>query len=232
MEEVFPGVFMIQRTQGSNVFYVDGDTTAIIDAGFPMDCRRILRQISGRGMRWPEMMIATHYHLDHMGAMAGLLSVSPSVVAAHSEDSGYIRGEKPGEMYKVRPSRAIYYRALAPLFRYAPVEVERELEDGDLLDVMGGLRVIHVPGHTGGSIALFQREKKVLFTGDTIRNERDVLDGPPPAFSPCVEESYWYVRERILGLDFETLLPGHGLPIGRGGRRAVELMMRRQGRLE
>ena len=229
MKEPVPGVFMLERTWGSNIYVIAGESPVIIDAGFPLDERRIIKCLGGAR---PGKLVATHYHIDHVGPMCRLKLRYGSTVAAHQCDARVMEGEVPYEVYRLDPLQTIYYKALSPLYRYEFVGVDERLVEGDVIDALGGLEVIHMPGHTGGSIALYQRERGILFTGDTIRNEKGVLDGPPPQFSPGLEESFTHIREKVLQLDFEVLLPGHGEALSSGARGAVERMMRELGRLD
>ena len=43
------------------------------------------------------------------------------------------------------------------------------IEDGDVLPVLGGLRVVHTPGHTPGSVCLYGARDRVLFVGDNLQ---------------------------------------------------------------
>lgn len=63
------------------------------------------------------------------------------------------------------------FDTLPPLPDAPPVRVDRDLSDGEVLDF--GARVVHIPGHTDGSIALHLPEHGVLFTGDTVANVDD-----------------------------------------------------------
>ena len=232
MKEVVPGVFMVDRTQGSNVYLAVGESAALVDAGFPMDSKRILRQLRKSDDGCPGLLVLTHYHIDHMGSARVLKDAFGASVAAHEADADVIEGTSPYDRFKVDVLRTLYYRALAPLFRYENVMVETRLSDGDVIDTLGGLEVIHVPGHTAGSIMLFQEKKGILFSGDTLRHENGVLQGPPPEFSPGVDEAFWHIKEKVLRLDFDVLLPGHGEPVVEGARARVEQMMRNLDRLE
>ena len=228
MKEPVPGVFMIERTWGSNIYVIPGDGHTIIDAGFPLDKRRIIRSLKGAS---PRLIVATHYHIDHVGSIADLKSRYGSQVAAHEADAPVMEGTKPYQLFKLDPMRMAYYKVFSPLYRYKYVEVDLRLEEGDAIDALGGLEVVHLPGHTDGSIALYQQETGIVFSGDTIRNERGVLEGPPPKFSPGIEESFRHIREKVLELDFDILLPGHGEPLVGGAKQRVERMMWDCGRL-
>ena len=170
-------------------------------------------------------MVATHCHLDHMGSMARLKEAFGSRIAAHPEDADVIEGRKPYTRFKLDPLRAVYYKALGPLYPYEHARVDVRVRDGEILDAFGGLLVVHLPGHTEGSIALFHEDTGVLFTGDTIRNEGGVLDGPPPQFTPDIELAYDGIRRSVLALEFDALLPGHGEVIRSGARERVAALL-------
>lgn len=222
MREVFPGVFMLERTWGCNVYVLRGDGVSLVDAGFPLDGRRIVKALDRSP---PSTIIATHYHIDHIGPMARLKHRYGAVVAAHSLDAEVMEGAAPYEVYKLDPLRAAYYRLLSPLYRYEHVGVDLRLEEGNVIPAFGGLVVVHLPGHTAGSVALYQPDRRLLFSGDTIRNERGVLEGPPPQFTPDVALALGKIREKILPLEFDALLPGHGRPLLRGASEAVAAMV-------
>lgn len=231
MEEVIDGVYMLKKMMGSNVYYIPGKPSVMIDTGFPFDAGRVMKQILGNGYNPPELLIATHYHLDHTGSMLQLKQMLGSKVAAHRNDAGYIEGHKSYEIFRVDALRRMYYRPMAPFFKNKYVNVDIKLKEGDIIDCMGGLEVIHIPGHTEGSIALYQQERGIIFTGDTIRNENDVLQGPPLQFTPEPERSYFNIRYKLCDLAFEIIMPGHGNPIYESGRNKVAFMLQDNGRL-
>jgi glyoxylase-like metal-dependent hydrolase (beta-lactamase superfamily II) len=220
--EPVPGVLMLQKTWGSNIYLIPGRSTTLIDAGFPLDERRIIKALDETGLG---MIVATHYHIDHVGTISALKRRFGTEVAAHTTDAAVMEGKVPYRVYKLDPLRTVYYKVLSPLYKYEFVEVDTHLEEGSLLDVLGGLEVIHLPGHTEGSIGLYQPDRGILFSGDTIRNERNVLEGPPPNFSVDVREAFTNLEEKLLKLDFDVLLPGHGEPVLGGARRAVERLL-------
>jgi glyoxylase-like metal-dependent hydrolase (beta-lactamase superfamily II) len=226
--EAVPGVKMLEKTWGSNVYFLDGEKPSMVDAGFPLDRKRIIRALGYDG---PACIIATHYHLDHVGSIHALKSHFGSTVAAHAADAPVMEGTEPYERYKLGALRTVYYRMFAPFYPYEHVGVDVVLEDGDVLDVFGGLEVIHLPGHTDGSIALYQRDQGILFSGDTIRNEGGVLEGPPPQFSTGVDTAFNSIRDRLLGLEFEVILPGHGEPVTRNANARLKEMLRGRKRL-
>ena len=56
----------------------------------------------------------------------------------------------------------------ARLQRTEPCEVDQALQDGETVEALGGLQVIHAPGHTPGNLVLYHRARQLLFCGDTL----------------------------------------------------------------
>jgi glyoxylase-like metal-dependent hydrolase (beta-lactamase superfamily II) len=79
-------------------------------------------------------------------------------------------------------------------------------------DKVGRLAVIHTPGHTTGSISLYEPESKVLFVGDAIRFTDKKLAGPPEQFTADMKKAVESIG-KISGLDFDVMLSGHGEPL-------------------
>ena len=98
--------------------------------------------------------------------------------------------------------------------------VDRALEDGEVLTALGGLQVLHTPGHTPGSICLYQPASRVLFSGDLVLHPSSSSSSPAlhfsvPQFSVDPDEARQSAR-CLLGLDIEVLCGGHGEPVADG----------------
>ena len=94
------------------------------------------------------------------------------------------------------------------------MSVDRELEDGDEVDIGGGAKVLHVPGHTMGSVALFIPQHRVLFAGDAAVSAIGL--GPPAGpFGLFNEDSEQAVNsfKKLAELDFDRAFFGHGKPL-------------------
>ena len=102
--------------------------------------------------------------------------------------------------------------------------MDRELNDGDVLDFGGGAHVLAIPGHTEGSIAVFLPEHGVLFAGDTIANVSEVMLGVFNQDRARAVASF----QRIAALDIDTVCVGHGEAIqGGAGDRLREVVRTR-----
>ena len=77
----------------------------------------------------------------------------------HEADADFVTHKKSPPRPKGLLSRAI------GVVKAAPVEPDILLKEGDMIE---GLQVVHVPGHTPGSIALFDAQRKVMFVGDAV----------------------------------------------------------------
>lgn len=94
--------------------------------------------------------------------------------------------------------------------RFMPHSVDMRLDDGSVLKVGSKeLKVIYTPGHTAGSLCLYEPEEKVLFTGDTVfRGTVGRTDLPTGSFEELVRS-----LKKLEALDVYIALPGHGKPI-------------------
>jgi glyoxylase-like metal-dependent hydrolase (beta-lactamase superfamily II) len=104
--------------------------------------------------------------------------------------------------------------------------LDRRLEDGELIPLCGGVRVIHMPGHTPGSICLLHGD--ALITGDVLIGGRRGLK-PPSSISCDNYQEALRSLERLRELDFEAVYVSHGWDIASGGKRAFLELLERLG---
>lgn len=204
----------VQYVDGSNansyLVEEDGGTFTLVDAGMQAGGKRILEFVAANvkgGPKAVKTIAVTHCHVDHVRGLAALKAATGAKVAVHEADADFVSG-------KVRypsPGGAVglAFRALSPAFKAAPVEPDVRLKEGDSV---GRLEVLHTPGHTPGSIALFDRGSKVLFVGDTARFLKGKLQGPPRQFTPRMDQAKASIG-KLAALDFEVMLSGHGEPL-------------------
>lgn len=144
----------------------------------------------------PVKIINTHGHIDHI---LGNLFVKENFsirVAAHKADQDYIKGfSEQGMMFGYDIDN--------------PGEIDEFLEDGDIIKFgVSELKVIHVPGHSMGSIALYSEEQKFLIAGDVLFNGSIGRTDLPGGDYDIIINS---IRTKILTLPAEvTVYPGHG----------------------
>ena len=201
----------IPGVRGAHAYLVESpDGLAVVDPGYTGSYGAVLRFIAQRGHRLADLrwVILTHHHVDHGGTALALCLQTEARLAVHRADQRYLVKGRPRE-------RA----TLFGFFELLPETIGRfvmscagcdacTLEDGDLI---AGLRVIHAPGHTPGSICLYSEQESALLTGDVLNNERGVRTPPW-----TVNHDHGQARRaalRLLGLRYERAYFGHGPPL-------------------
>ena len=98
-----------------------------------------------------------------------------------------------------------------------------------MIEAPGGLQVLHAPGHTPGSIALYQPERRVLFCGDVFFNKNPMTGKEGLQLSlPLFTLNLAQAREsaqRLAALPVEVLCFGHGEPILKGAGERVQALL-------
>jgi hydroxyacylglutathione hydrolase len=220
--EIIPGIHWIEGMNCNCYLIVEDEQLVLIDTGLPRKAKKIMAYITDNLHRKPKdlkLIILTHSHWDHTGSAQDLRKVTGTKIAAHKIEAEYISGRK----HAPRPTGAIglVFKLLSPFVKVRPFEVDTVLSDGDTI---AGLRIIHVPGHTRGSIALYDPARKVLFPGDMLRYRKGTVEGPPEHFSYNMKQ----VRrstEKLRSLDFDTMLGGHGGPLKKGAAKKVRKLV-------
>ncbi|MEV0369546.1 MBL fold metallo-hydrolase [Streptomyces sp. NPDC050636] len=228
LTEITPDIWQLPFPVGHvYVVALPDDGYAVVDTGIPGSAPAILDALARLGAAPGDLrqIVLTHSHLDHMGSAADLADATGARILAGVHDAPVIRGTtpEPPPVYTLA-ERVLHEGILAdfadaglPPLRHVAVDVE--LHDGDTLDDWAEpVRVLHVPGHTPGGIALYLPESGLLFPGDIIGcgGGRAVL-GP---FNVDREVAIASFR-RLAALDgLDTVCVPHGEPI-RTGARAV-----------
>lgn len=206
----------------------DGSVT-LVDCGLDRAPAKIVAglQAIGRHPRDVQRIVLTHAHSDHAGGASAMLEhTGVSGVDAHADDAGFLRtGESPPVDVSTTSGR-VFTRIGAGSFTAVPIA--NELQDGEVLDVAGGLRVVHTPGHTPGHVALLHESSGVLITGDSIFNFRALRSWPFAAFctnyAQCKQTAY-----RLADLDFTIAAFTHGPEIRTGAREEIRRFLTRKG---
>ena len=201
---------------------VDKERLTLVDGGLPGAGKKILNYIVsiGRDPSELERVIVTHGHPDHTGSLNRLVQVAGATIMAHPADT-----RRDG---KTEFRRLHYPGQLPPLDWNAPflrrIPVHELIEDGQVLPVLGGLEVMHTPGHTPGSVCLYLKDRQALFTGDTLIADGYCFRRPVP-FPGTSFRDYRASVDRLALLPFEAACVGHGKPLGEGGAAALQEML-------
>ncbi|GIH64618.1 MBL fold metallo-hydrolase [Microbispora siamensis] len=217
--ELLPSLYFLRFPVGHVYVWRDPDGLTLIDSGVPGSAPLIESAVRSLGHTPSDVrrLVLTHFHEDHTGSAADIVSWGDVTVYAHRDDAPFIRGEAAGPPPVLSDwERELWDRVHAgmPHVPAPPVRVDRELGDGDTLDFGGGARVLAVPGHTPGSLAVHLPGPGVLFTGDTIARAPDgqVILGVFNADPPAAVASF----ARQAALDVEIACFGHGEPVTEG----------------
>ena len=224
--EIIPGVYQITH-RAVNVIVIAEEELTLIDTGWRRSFSRVISFVYSLG-RSPEEIthiIITHNHLDHVGGLAGLRKFTPAKVAIHKADIGDINSKSANPRF-IRKLLGTYpFSPLRPMFYLKPSEVDIQLEGGEVFRPLGGLRVIHTPGHTPGSISLFSPQKKLLIVGDALGHRFKILRLPPKLVCSDLPQAVDSVK-RIAQLDFDILCFGHGKPLTRDASAKVRHLVK------
>ncbi|MGQ5264567.1 MBL fold metallo-hydrolase [Micromonospora sp. ZYX-F-536] len=161
----------VGRAAVNSYAFVDDDgSVTLVDCGLAKAPARIVRGLAAIGRVPADVtrIVLTHAHPDHAGGAAELAGRCGAPVAAHAADVPYAEaGRVPPNDPEVTGGR---FFARVAGGRFPAVEVAQPLADGDLIDVGGGLRVVHTPGHSPGHVSLLHEPTRLLITGDALFN--------------------------------------------------------------
>ncbi|MFO1451760.1 MAG: MBL fold metallo-hydrolase [Opitutaceae bacterium] len=160
----------------------------LLDTGFvgePWFIRRAVRKL-GLEPGQVRAILLTHGHLDHAGNLAWAKGWSRAPIYAHPAEQAHIDGTYPYagvNRWCGRLERA--GRTLLGVGAAAKIDVP--LADGDELPWWGGLRVVHLPGHTLGHCGFYSARHGVLFSGDLFASYFFNVHLPPPILNSAPE---------------------------------------------
>lgn len=202
----------------------------MIDSGNGMSSKQILDLIKKQyGTNEIQAILQTHYHIDHILGLYYFKKKFPAIkVYAHELEAKII---ETGDNRYINPMQGLLAGPLESLvepiadmfgIKPEPVKVDVKLKDGYIFNWGSlSLKVIHTPGHTPGGICLYDKKKKILFSGDTvfIQGSFGRVDFPGGS-AKQLEESL----KKLSKLDdVEILLPGHMDPALKNGKKHLQL---------
>lgn len=202
--ELAPNVHAV-KLLSCTAYLIAEERLTLIDAGLPGSRRPLERYLRRIGRRFEELerIICTHGHLDHIGGVRELAAEGAEVLIHPDDLSGL----------EVTFRDAVRARSRGPLLHYftphpGPTVA---IQDGDTIPVLGGLTVVHTPGHTPGSVCLWAPRQGILFSGDVLQ----VIRGRLTYASSIFSHDYPAARQavsRLAELDVKTILLAHYRP--------------------
>jgi glyoxylase-like metal-dependent hydrolase (beta-lactamase superfamily II) len=226
LERVADGVWLLRggvpRTM--NVYFLEdeGGGVTLFDAGIRTMTHAISTAAAPLG--GINRVVLGHADADHRGAAPGLgapVYCHPADREAAETDDAlrtYFHFERLGI-----PARYVY-RGLLRMWDGGAVEIAGTLDEGDTVN---DFRVVHLPGHAPGLIALFRERDRLALTSDCFyvidpETSRKVPPGPPhPAFNDDTEQARASIR-KLAALDPAAAWPGHADPLTGDVRAQLE----------
>ncbi len=198
----------------SNIYLIIDEVIALIDAGTGMNFKTVTRNMGKFGLKPSDikLLINTHCHFDHIGGDRDFIKAAGCEVAIHELEAELLR---KGDQITTLAGSSFGRR------RLEPTEEVRELHEGDWIDLGEfRLQVLHTPGHTSGSINLFEPKQRLLFTGDTIFSDGIGRVDLPTGDAEALHTSIM----RLTELKAQKMYPGHGPAVEKNAHERIKEM--------
>jgi glyoxylase-like metal-dependent hydrolase (beta-lactamase superfamily II) len=202
--EIGQGVYAIPL-RSARAFLICEERLTLIDAGLPGSRPAIEAAVRalGRSLDELERVVCTHGHPDHAGG-ARELAADGVEIMLHPADLAALSTTMRGALS--RPTRGRFFASVTP----EPARAVA-VSDGDLIPVLGGLQVVHTPGHTPGSICLYAPREGLLFVGDALQARRGRVGFASRLFSDDYARARLSVK-RLAELDVKSIVFSHWPP--------------------
>ena len=172
----------------SNIYVIGKTAITLIDAGNGAQINSLTSHLQKGGLAVEDVVkvIVTHAHADHIGGLEDVCQKAHPEILIHEAEAHSLQGRIPEQsIIKLRGGER--------------VETEK-----------GVVEVIHTPGHSRGALCLYDRQRRTLFSGDTVFpggffGRCDLEGGDAKALVASLEA--------LLKLNVDILLPGHEEPI-------------------
>jgi glyoxylase-like metal-dependent hydrolase (beta-lactamase superfamily II) len=195
---------------------------SLIDCGYAGSRPRIVRAIQALDRDPADLVrvLITHGHPDHAGS-ARELAEAGATILIHPADAANLAITWRDVV--ARPTRGRVFSAMTPL-----PPTFRPIEDGEILPLLGGLRVIHTPGHTPGSVCLYGKRDRVLFVGDALQRRFGRVSYASGLYSDDHAAARRAVK-RLAELDVKTLVFSHFATLEEGVAEVLAELANRAG---
>ncbi|WP_458127116.1 MBL fold metallo-hydrolase [Paenibacillus sp. Z3-2] len=183
----------------------DGNSIILIDAGLPQQFEHMENEMLNAGISAAQLthILITHQDLDHIGCLPELSAVNASAsICAHNLDAPYIRGDE-----KLIKDNIVPWQS--ELNALPSSRVDQLLSDHEKMNIGGGIKVIHTPGHTDGHVSFLLEETGQLVVGDALFYIEGQLIIPGHDLTVNVQEAI-YSLEKLLTYEFDELICYHG----------------------
>ncbi|MEM0157382.1 MAG: MBL fold metallo-hydrolase [Thermoplasmataceae archaeon] len=175
-----------------------GSRNILIDAGMKSSGRKIITFYENMKTK-PDVVLITHYHPDHIGGLAMIVSRFSPAVYVPDLEIDVVRGNA-----RVKPAKSIISRIVAGFSKTDPVSDVHPVSELNI----EGISYIATHGHTPGSTSYYMEKYNAIFVGDALLKKGSEIT-VNKAFTIDYEEAL-RSKETILGMKPSWILPGHG----------------------
>ncbi len=207
---VFENVFRIPSHVNSYLIEKEYNSV-LIDAGMEKNASKVIDVVKSYCPDKPlKALIITHAHLDHTRGLETLGQLFGPEVIAHKDESAYIM--KVDKMPSRKGFSGKMFSFFARIASSPGYTVDQVVTDGE---VVHGLKVFHLPGHTPGTIALEDIKTRALFCGDIINTNKSGTKILPPhkTFALDYDKALESSIKMLKLTRPKAIMPGHVKPI-------------------
>jgi glyoxylase-like metal-dependent hydrolase (beta-lactamase superfamily II) len=219
--EIVQGIHRIGNDLIAVHFIVGEGGVAVVDAGLAGHYRGLRRELAVAGLSLADIrgIVLTHGDSDHVGFAERVRVEQGAPVYVHEADVARACGRESTKPEWGKPRIGPTLQFLAYSIAMGGLRTHWlgdavAVRDGDRPALPGAPEIVALPGHSPGSVAVYFPAQKAVFVGDALTT-RDVLTaarGPRPAPFTDDQAAADASLDRLLELDIELVVPGHGAP--------------------
>ena len=232
-------VHIISGGYANTYLIEDGDSLVAVDVGTAKAARKIYEYLSDKSIDASclPMVIATHFHIDHVGGISRLLQLFPKIKVCFFRMVGdYLNGKEKICLFSpflwltgllpvvialdnhiINTGAALFSDKVAiplPFLRtkFLPSDYKAEciLDEDQPIPYLPHWVMIKTPGHTADSVCFYSSDEKTIISGDTILNMKGSGELNNFCCNPnAIQESF----KKLLPLNVRNIYPGHGRPL-------------------
>lgn len=217
----------VLMVKASDVFEVavtlihDEHACVLVDCGPLNTMTQLKEELSkvGKSVKDITHILITHHDHDHIGNLDQLKLENPSIIVCSSAiEKDYLECSKESirltqakalqpTLDKEGQARGTAFMKMLELI--VPTKVDLVVSDGDVLDIVGGIKVIAAPGHMPGHLAYFALKDQALIVGDAMVVENGLLQIANPKFSLDMIEAK-KTMDMLCGMPYKLMVCYHG----------------------